>query len=278
MAVPPCGVRPDTACFAYCLVVAFATARLPSCGYTGCASWVPATTANPTPSRITSTAAAVAARASAILVCGDLIDPEQSMIMISAMPPPASAAGASDRPPADPVSGEVTVTIALTSSPPSGRYSFWATSTVKSGWLIGGLILCIRGDSRHRGQGLVVRLRRPRRERGEYGGDVVRAAGFDRERDQRRRRAERVGQRQRQGQLGELRRLGLVVPEPVRAQQHDAGSWRLEPGHVRRGTSRVRADPAGHHVGLGQRERVGLGHEPGRRARAAPGPRGDRLG
>src|SRR5215813_8241550 len=254
IAVPPCGVRPDTACLAYCLVVASATARLPSCGYTGCASWVPATTANATPSRITSTAAAVAARASAILVCGDLIDPEQSMMMISAMPAPAAADGVSDRPSADPVSGEVTVTMALTSSPPSGRYSFWETSTVKSGRLIGGQFLCIRGDSRHGGQGLVVTLRRPRRERGEYDGHVVRAAGFDRERDQRRRRAERVGQRQRQGQLGELRRLGLVVPQSVRAEQHDAGTWRLEPGHVRRGTSRVRPDPAGDHVGRGQRE------------------------
>src|SRR5215470_1038855 len=163
MAVPPCGVRPDTACFAYCLVVASATARLPSCGYTGRASWVPATTANATPSRITSTTAAVAARASAILVCGDLIDPEQSMMMISATPPPASAAGASDLPPADPVPAEVTVTMALTSSPPSGRYSFWETSTVKSGWLIGGLFLCIGGNGRNGRQGLVVTLLSPRR-------------------------------------------------------------------------------------------------------------------
>src|SRR5262249_25624342 len=35
-----------------------------------------------------------------------------------------------------PVSGEVTVTMALTSSPLAGRYSFWAISTVKSVLLI----------------------------------------------------------------------------------------------------------------------------------------------
>ena len=46
---------------------------------------MPAITANATPSRITSTAAAVAARASAILVRGLPIDPEQSMMMISAL-------------------------------------------------------------------------------------------------------------------------------------------------------------------------------------------------
>src|SRR5258708_40212618 len=64
------------------------------------------------------------------------------MMTISAKP----AAGAGAGPvPDDAVSGDVTVTIALTSSPPSGRYSFWATSTVKSGWLIGGLLLGVGG-------------------------------------------------------------------------------------------------------------------------------------
>jgi hypothetical protein len=97
-------------------VSGFATARPPSGGKTGTAWWVPATTANATPSRITSTAAAVAARASAILVRGLPIDPEQSTMMISALS--ASAAGPA-------VPADVTVTTALTSRPPSGRYSFW---------------------------------------------------------------------------------------------------------------------------------------------------------
>src|SRR5215831_14221146 len=253
MAVPPCGVRPDTACFAYCLVVASATARLPSCGYTGCASWVPATTANATPSRITSTAAAVAARASAILVCGDLMDPEQSMMMISALP--ESAAGPGGPPSPDVVAGDVTVTMALTSSPPSGRYSFWEISTVKSGWLIGGLLLGIGPDGRRPGlvavsrvisgtsgiggvratgdtsgvngvggrngigSGSVTGAGGLERERGENHRHVVHAAGLEGEIDQRPRRAERIVKRPRQRLPGQLRGLGLVVPQPVRAQQ-----------------------------------------------------------
>ena len=47
------------------------------------------------------------------------------MMMISALPaPPAGAATATSAP-------DVTVTTALTSRPPSGRYWFWSTSTVK---------------------------------------------------------------------------------------------------------------------------------------------------
>ena len=45
--------------------------------------------ANQVPSLITSTAAAVAARASTILAGGWSIDPEQSTMMISALPPVA---------------------------------------------------------------------------------------------------------------------------------------------------------------------------------------------
>jgi hypothetical protein len=51
------------------------------------------------------------------------------MMMISAAL--AAAAGPSAAEPADD-----TVTMALTSQAPSGRYSFWKTSTVKSGALI----------------------------------------------------------------------------------------------------------------------------------------------
>ncbi len=86
------------------------------------AFWLPATTANVTPSRIASMATAAACRAAAILP-RPAIDPEQSIMMISA--PPGSSSGARSS------SADVTVTIALTSRPPSGRYSFWKTSTAK---------------------------------------------------------------------------------------------------------------------------------------------------
>ena len=89
----------------------------PSGGNTGRAPVLPAITANATPSRITSTAAAVAARASAILVRGLPIDPEQSMMMISA---PATSSAATGT-----LSPDVTVMTALTSWPPAGRNSFW---------------------------------------------------------------------------------------------------------------------------------------------------------
>ena len=129
MAVPPPARRPATACRAAAREAWSATAMLPSMGNTGQARFVPAMTANQVPSRITSMAAAVAARASAILVCGYSIDPEQSMMMISALPcwPPDGPA------PENPVASaaDVTVTIALTSRPPSGRYWFWSTSMVK---------------------------------------------------------------------------------------------------------------------------------------------------
>ena len=84
--MPPLARRPATACLAAAREDASAIAMRPSAGNTGQAVLVPAMTANPTPSRTTSTAAAVAARASAILVRGYSIDPEQSMMMISALP------------------------------------------------------------------------------------------------------------------------------------------------------------------------------------------------
>src|SRR5690242_4400301 len=89
-------------------------------------------------------AAAVAARACSILVRGDLIDPEQSTMMISA--PLVLADDA-----ASPSAGAVTVMMALTSSPPTARYSFWEISTVKSGWLIGRRLLGIGASGLRRG-------------------------------------------------------------------------------------------------------------------------------
>src|SRR5262252_3811206 len=72
-------------------------------------------------------------------------------MMISARcAPSAPAAG----PPAWPAAGAVTVTIALTSRPPSGRYSFWKTSRVKSLGLVGLLIgRCLLGRSGGSGSG-----------------------------------------------------------------------------------------------------------------------------
>jgi hypothetical protein len=86
--------------------------------------------ANHTPSLITSTAAAVAVRAWVIF--RPAIEKEQSTMMISALPPGAPGSGSA-------VSAEtsaVTVTIALTSRPPEGRYAFWSMSTVKPGRLV----------------------------------------------------------------------------------------------------------------------------------------------
>jgi len=85
-------------------------------GKTGAACSVPAITAKATPSRITSTAGG--GRAASRSCSGTLIDPEQSMMMISALSVTAAGAAAA-------VPAVVTVTIALTSRVPSGRYSFW---------------------------------------------------------------------------------------------------------------------------------------------------------
>src|SRR5262249_34120747 len=93
--------------------------------------------ANHVPSRITSTAADVAARASVILVFGTSMDPEQSTMMISAVPPLAPGSGEV----ASPVAPTVTVTTALTSRAPGDRYGFWSTSTVNPGRLVIALLL-----------------------------------------------------------------------------------------------------------------------------------------
>ena len=68
-----------------------------------------------------SIAACVASRAAMSFVRGTPIEPDVSTITISA----ASGCPAAAPPavPADPL--ELTVTIALTSEPSSGRYSFW---------------------------------------------------------------------------------------------------------------------------------------------------------
>jgi hypothetical protein len=108
-------------------------------GQTGRARQLPATTANATPSSMASMAAPVASRAWSIFATGSPIDPEQSMMMISAAPAVTSA-GPSAMEPAD-----VTVTMALTSRTRSGRYSFWKTSPVNPGALIAARSCGLRG-------------------------------------------------------------------------------------------------------------------------------------
>ena len=77
---------------------------------------MPATTANQVPSAIWSIAASAACLAASMRVRP--IDPEVSTMMISpASPDPVR--------PAAPAPVHVTVTMALTSVPPSGRNSFW---------------------------------------------------------------------------------------------------------------------------------------------------------
>ena len=77
---------------------------------------MPAITAKRTSSRMQSIATCVASRAARILRFGAPIEPDASMIRITA---------ASGVPAGPPEPSEVMVTIALTSVPPSGRYSFW---------------------------------------------------------------------------------------------------------------------------------------------------------
>ena len=57
-------------------------------------------------------------------------------MMISALPPgaPSGAPGPGDG--ISPDASAVTVTTALTSRPPTGRYGFWSMSTVKPGRLV----------------------------------------------------------------------------------------------------------------------------------------------
>src|SRR5690242_8106243 len=84
--------------------------------------------ADQAPSLITSTAAGVAAHACTTLLIGIPIECERSMMMISALSP----AG----PGSSPLWSAVTVTTALTSRPPAGRYGLWSMPTVKPGRLV----------------------------------------------------------------------------------------------------------------------------------------------
>src|ERR1041384_5646338 len=85
---------------------------------------LPSMTANDTPSRNASMAMAVACLAALSFVGGSRMEPEQSTMITWAMS--ADDTGAAVTPLAD------TVTIASTSRAPSGRYSFWKTSTANS--------------------------------------------------------------------------------------------------------------------------------------------------
>ncbi len=119
IAVPPPAASRATACLAACLApgsISTMAERAFGNGKRRSAPSVPAITANQVPSRIWSMAAAAATRAALIL--SPAIDPEVSMMTISAASP-------SDPRPASPAPAQVTVTMACTSVPPSGRNSFW---------------------------------------------------------------------------------------------------------------------------------------------------------
>src|SRR5262249_14007167 len=105
----------------------------------------PATTANAVPSRMTSMAAAVASRAWISFAMGMPMDPEQSMMMIS-------AALTGDGGPSGTEPTDETVTMALTTRALPGRYSFWKTSTVNPGALIAA---CSYGFAERKTEGLV---------------------------------------------------------------------------------------------------------------------------
>jgi hypothetical protein len=126
MAVPPPASRWLTASLAWPRVTLSATTRLvPHGGKKVVATSPPATTANCTPSRMPSMAAAAALRAARMRVEGALIEPEVSTIRTSAAWP---AAGPPE--PAPPLA--VTVTMASIVVAPSARYSFWNTSSENS--------------------------------------------------------------------------------------------------------------------------------------------------
>jgi hypothetical protein len=67
---------------------------------------------------------------------------------------------------------------------------------------------------------------------------------------------ERGGERE----VGQTRRLGPVIPQPVGTDQHDPAPGRLEPRDVRLRPGHVGAEPAGYHVGLRRGQGLGLGH------------------
>src|SRR5580658_84017 len=172
------------------------------------------------------------------------------MMMTSARPPPAPPPPAAGR-----LSGAVTVTIAFTSRAPSGRYSFWNTSTVKSDWLMRPISYVGHGKLRR------VALSGPgaRRKRDEHHRDVVAAARFEREVHQRHRGAEGVADRAGQRQLSEPGRIWLVVPQPIGAEQHGTWPFRSEGTDVGLSFGGVGADPPSDDVSLRRCERLGFG-------------------
>jgi len=94
----------------------------------------------------------------------------------------------------------------------------------------------------------------------QHHGDVVHAPGVDRELHQFGRRAERVGDRGRERELGQVRGLGPVVPQSVRAEQYHAGTRRFEADDMRLGLDQVDTEPAGDHVGLRGGQGLRLAH------------------
>ena len=101
---------------------------------------------------------------------------------------------------------------------------------------------------------------RCQREGNQHHGDVVHSSGVERELHQLGGGAERVGERGRERELSQARRIGPVVPQPVRADEHETGAGRFEPDAVRLGLGQVSAEPAGDHVRLRGGQGLRLGH------------------
>src|SRR3954453_14560391 len=185
-------------------------------------------TANHVPSAIWSTATWAACFAASRF--GPFIEPDVSMMTISATPPPLAGA--------EPAPVLVTVTIACTSVAPSERNSFWNTSVRNSATVAprrSAVGVC--GNRHRRRLEIIERRLHP----GERGGDVVAAAlrvgpAHELAGHRVRRRADVRGRALQE--RAQVRRFRGVVPEPVRADEHPAGS----PGPGRSG---ARDDPLG---------------------------------
>ena len=116
MAVPPPGSTPASAALA-CRRVRSSARTIPeNCGNTTRACSDPATTANSTPSRSSSMAAAAASSAHRNLISGLPIDPDSSRMITSA------ASGGTGAASAAPTAS--TVIRACTSQAPAARYRF----------------------------------------------------------------------------------------------------------------------------------------------------------
>src|SRR4051794_10247423 len=247
IAVPPLACRRSTARMAAARGAADATASAPGSGKSCWAVLTPAMMAKWTPSSMQLTATLAACRAAAIRPSA-CIDPDASTMMISVAPAVRRPVSLPD---------EATVTIALTSVAPRARNSFWNASAVYG---TGSPLSACGNDGNQGGAGI--------HDGNQRDGDVVRAAALVRVRGERTGGGQRVGVAQMLADgVGEVDRIGEVVPQAVAAQHHVPGGARgVPPGTCLR-RARVGAQPGG------DRMRLGIAH-----GVARVGAQGDRLG